>query len=149
MRPVWKFHLVMVLALSFWFGCATNSSEITVVTDRWSDGSPKREATVAYGDTIRLQIYYEDGILEKSSEWKDGKRQGKWEAFYPNGSTWSVHTYENGVQVGVYRTWHPNGKPFIEGHYDRSGKPDGTWKFYDERGQLIQEKAGSSIHNPS
>jgi antitoxin component YwqK of YwqJK toxin-antitoxin module len=149
MTQDWKVYISGALTLIFWVGCATNGSETTVVTDRWSDGSPKREATVADGDTIRLQVFYSDGILEKSSEWKNGKRHGTWEAFYPDGSAWSLHTYENGIQVGDYRTWHPNRQPFIEGHYDATGTPDGTWFFYDEQGQLVQEKPGSSIHNPS
>lgn len=124
---------------------ACNHSVVT--TEYWPDGTSKRQATVQSGDTVRIEVFDEKGRITKVSNWKLGMRHGTWEAFYPDGKQWSIHHYEEGVQVGQYQTWHPNGKPFILGQYDSLGAPAGTWQFFDEKGQLIEEKAGVSIHN--
>ncbi len=117
------------------------------VVDRWPNGQPKKEATVVDGDTVKIAVYDESGRLSKVSRWSEGQRHGKWEAFYPDGTPWSVHHYQNGVQVGPYQTWHPNGTPFITGQYDDRGTATDTWRFFDESGTLIREEEGGSIHN--
>lgn len=126
--------------------CNGENNEKTMV-DRWANGNPKKEATVIEGDTVEIALYDEAGHLSKISRWSEGQRHGKWEAFYPDGTPWSMHQYQDGRQVGPYQTWHPNGKPFIKGQYDDSGSAVGTWRFFDETGALIREEDGGSIHN--
>lgn len=138
-------HMMGWAALAF-TACASPEEEKTVV-DRWPNGNTKKEATLMQGDTVEIALYDEAGHLSKVSRWSEGKRQGKWEAYYPDGKPWSVHHYEEDVQVGPYQTWHPNGNPFITGQYNAEGDAVGTWRFYDEKGGLIREEAGSSIHN--
>ncbi len=119
----------------------------TVVTDRWPNGNVQRQASIVEGDTVRLTLFDEEGQLTKSSEWQNGKPHGEWNAFYPNGTRWSEHHYIHGVQIGEYLTWHPNGMPYIQGQYDSIGKPSGDWLFFDEKGKIIKEISGASIHN--
>jgi antitoxin component YwqK of YwqJK toxin-antitoxin module len=141
----WNRWLVGVL-VGVLLGCA-DPEEGRGVVERWPNGNVKKEATVVAGDTVEIAVYDEAGRLSKVSRWSERERHGKWEAFYPDGSPWSVHHYANGVQVGAYQTWHPNGQPFISGQYDADGTPSGTWRFFDESGALVREEMGSAIHN--
>ena len=127
-------------------GCTSPSETRTEV---WPDGTLKQQVTVVDGDPVERKAYDEAGRISKSSQWKDGKPHGVWEAYYPDGSVWSRHLYHEGMQIGAYTTWHPNGQAFIMGQYDSLGSPTGTWRFFDEAGLLINETPGDSIHNPT
>lgn len=125
---------------------AESSGEASaIVTSEWPDGTSRRIIEVAQGDTVSISLFDAGGQLTKYGEWKNSERHGASRAFYPNGTPWSEHTYKNGTQIGPYRTWHPNGKPFIIGQYDDGGNPYGTWQFFDDAGELIQEQSGESI----
>jgi antitoxin component YwqK of YwqJK toxin-antitoxin module len=126
-------------------GSDSREGASSVVTSQWSDGSPRRKAEVINGDTVSISLFDSSGQLTKYGEWENSERHGSSRAFYPNGLPWSEHTYEHGTQVGDYKTWHPNGNLFIKGQYDLLGKPHGTWQFFNETGELIQEQQGDSI----
>jgi len=40
---------------------------------------------------------------------------------------------------GAYKTWFENGQLRIEGQYD-NGIKIGNWRFFDEKGNVIEEK---------
>lgn len=124
----------------------STQTEVTeVITAQWPGGTARRKAEVMEGDTVSITLFDSDGNLKKYGEWRDSKRHGVSRSFYPNGLPWSEHTYDSGTQVGRYQTWYPNGNTFILGQYDDQGKPNGTWRFFDESGTLIQEQPGDSI----
>jgi len=69
---------------------------------------------------------------------KDGKRDGKWYAFFEDGSVQTEISYSDGIVHGVYNIIRENGKPLIKGHYDH-GICDGTWYWYDENGKQTKK----------
>ncbi len=133
----------------FFVSVITACSDIKqqTITDYWPNGNVKRELVVVAGDTTAITIYDEAGRLSKICRWSKGEKHGKWEAYYLDGKPWSFHQYKRGVQVGAYHTWHPNGEPFITGQYDSIGNPAGIWRFFDDKGHLIKEEIGPSVHN--
>jgi antitoxin component YwqK of YwqJK toxin-antitoxin module len=60
-------------------------------------------------------------------------------AFYENSNPWSLHNYKDNVLHGAYKTWFENGQLRIEGQYD-NGIKIGNWRFFDEKGNVIEEK---------
>ena len=69
---------------------------------------------------------------------KDNKREGKWYAFFKDGSVQTEAFYINGIEHGAYNVYRDNGKPLYKGHYDH-GNCDGIWYWYDEKGTVIKK----------
>jgi antitoxin component YwqK of YwqJK toxin-antitoxin module len=65
---------------------------------------------------------------------KDGKRDGKWHAFFKDGSVQTEAFYIDGKEHGAYNVYRENGTPIYKGHYDH-GICDGTWYYYNEKGE--------------
>jgi antitoxin component YwqK of YwqJK toxin-antitoxin module len=57
--------------------------------------------------------------------------------YYPSGQTESIMSYKDNVYHGKCETWFPNGLKASESFYE-NGKPVGTWKYWDEYGELIK-----------
>ncbi|MDR2408986.1 MAG: hypothetical protein LBE13_12855 [Bacteroidales bacterium] len=66
-------------------------------------------------------------------------RNGVWTSWYENGQKNSEQNYINGKEDGKYRVWHPNGEPWIKGEY-KMGEKTGVWSFHDTLGKVITEK---------
>lgn len=67
----------------------------------------------------------------------DGKRQGAWTSYHPNGVVWSRSTYVDGLENGPTEVFYDNGQPYYKGAYAQ-GKPAGEWVFYDKLGQEVK-----------
>jgi len=118
-----------------------------VTTRTWPSGAIRRQVFLNQGDSVEVQVFFENGELDRVGHYQDGKKHGVWEAHYPNGFQWSEHFYQNGLQTGDYKTWHPNGQLAIEGAYDENGQPTGIWTFSDETGQIQQTLPADSLPN--
>ena len=46
---------------------------------------------------------------------------------------------KDNIQDQAYKTWFENGQLRIEGQYD-NGIKIGNWRFFDEKGNVIEEK---------
>jgi antitoxin component YwqK of YwqJK toxin-antitoxin module len=139
----WSLSLSLSLSLGLLVvGCAREQEAVEVT---WPDGSPRTAYVVLEGDTVGFRAWHENGQLDREGGLKDGQRDGKWQAFYDDGTPWAEHEYAAGVQIGAYRTWYPNGTPNIEGQYDATGKPTGEWQFYDPQGRVAQRMPADSL----
>lgn len=69
---------------------------------------------------------------------KEGKRNGQWYAFFPDGSVQTNAFYMDGKEHGNYMVYRENGKPYYKGHFDY-GICDGTWFWYDENGKVTRK----------
>ena len=115
-RLSWSLSWSLSLSLGLLVvGCAREQEAVEVT---WPDGSPRTAYVVLEGDTVGFRAWHENGQLDREGGLKDGQRDGKWQAFYDDGTPWAEHEYAAGVQIGAYRTWYPNGTPNIEGQYD-------------------------------
>ena len=115
-------------------------------------------------ETKKLPGYANDQIVEQGY-FKDGRKVGKWQSFYPNGKLqheltyvnnkpdgFAVFYYTNGKVkeegiwrnnrwVGDYKYYYENGKLRNDWQYSETGKRTGVQRYYYENGQLMIEGA--------
>ena len=58
---------------------------------------------------------------------EQGRAQGPWEAFHPDGGLLFKGAYLDGKQHGPWEFFHPNGALYTKGSYE-NGKKKGLWK---------------------
>jgi antitoxin component YwqK of YwqJK toxin-antitoxin module len=89
-------------------------------------------------EKIGEAYYYENQQQYVGGGFKDGKREGKWYAFFRDGSVQTEAFYIDGKEHGAYNVYRENGNPYYKGHYDH-GNCDGTWTWYDEEGNITKK----------
>jgi len=89
-------------------------------------------------EQIGVAEYYSNQQERLGGGMKDGKRDGKWYAFFPDGSVQVDAFYIDGIEHGDYIVYRENGNPYFKGHYDH-GICDGTWRWYDENGNQTKK----------
>ncbi len=98
-------------------------------------------ATVVFHQTNVQFIYqfYSNCALRSSGKTVDGKREGPWLFYHPNGLLQTEATFVNGRENGKYTVFRDSGIPYYCGLYD-NGKRTGEWEFYDEEGNIVQRQ---------
>jgi antitoxin component YwqK of YwqJK toxin-antitoxin module len=93
------------------------------------------------GDTVYTyqKILYKDGALQMEGSLLDGKREGTWKSYFPDGSVWSETTFRAGVTNGPTLTNYSNGRLRYKGQYT-DGEASGEWVWYDSLGGLNEQK---------
>ena len=130
-----KKNILFILLLIIICSCNRTNEEIVKT---YESGKPMLVKTLnRQGVAIRETHYYESGQVYMQGSLKDGLREGDWQSFHPDGRTQSVGTYINGLREGYGAAYYENGNLLYEGYY-HEGKECGTWKFYDEIGELNQ-----------
>lgn len=111
-----------------------------------------------------LEQYYDNGRLETTLKYKNGKPHGKFTDYHRNGSKsiegeydyghktgvwttyvgekerlYSITTYRDGVPNGKSTLYYPNGQIEKEGNYHNDSY-DGIWRYYNDEGKLIKEE---------
>ncbi len=66
---------------------------------------------------------------------RDGRRNGLWTSYHPNGAVQSRNEFRDGVLHGLTTTYRPNGALLYRGQ-NADGHPVGTWEFHDAIGTL-------------
>jgi antitoxin component YwqK of YwqJK toxin-antitoxin module len=72
-------------------------------------------------------------------ETKNGKREGKWTSFFPNGKIQSECFYVNGLNHGLTKVYLENGQLLYEGEYTL-GIKTGSWTFIDPKSGTLKNK---------
>ncbi len=127
------------------------NGEISLIKNVWkADGQP----TVKNGSGV-YTTYFESGELSQFGEVENGKREGTWITYYPNGSKQEEGKYEEN-QYLMMNSWSPkgdaqvvNGKGTHLSYYDDNqimeqgevvnGLREGTWElFYESNGEPMQ-----------
>lgn len=80
--------------------------------------------------------FYEMGDHWEEGEYIEGRRNGEWVWEYGNGKTKFKGTFINGDPHGRHIYYYSNGQVKREEYYEL-GFEEGTWKSYDELGNLI------------
>ena len=70
-----------------------------------------------------------------NSSIKNGKMEGEWVIFWPNGQLQTRSNYKNGEWEGVYVSYWGDGKLWGKGNY-KNGAEEGEWISYYDNGQL-------------
>lgn len=83
--------------------------------------------------------YYFTRNIKSEQSYTNGKDNGLWVFYYPNGKTQTKGLFNMGLRVGKWEYFHENGLIFKENFYDMKGLKTGIWKTYDKNGKLISE----------
>lgn len=84
-------------------------------------------------DTVEQR--YADGHLQSRTQYLRGKKVGRFETWWPNGSQRSSVEYLDDVYHGEYRTWSKDGKAYELKHF-YLGREAGLQQAWDENGEL-------------
>ena len=94
----------------------------------------KIEEIIQYAPELKL---YDQPVIQ--GETKNGKREGKWTSFFPNGKMQSECFYVDGLNHGTTKVYLENGKLLYEGEYV-NGEKAGEWTFVDQKSGAITNK---------
>lgn len=109
-----------------------DSMRVTEVSD---DGHPM---TIVYysGKVEHWRQYFSTMQLRCEGDIVEGRREGHWVFYHPDGKIQAEATYILGLEEGPYRVFRENGVPYYIGQY-HEGNRTGTWEIYDEDGNLV------------
>ncbi len=139
------YSIFFLLSLVITFGCKSKLIEIT--EEYYPDGSP--EIVRAYREIngrkeLVLETYYYPNHNKKiEGEYKNGKKHGKWTAWFENGNIQSEGFFKEGLNHGIRKVYYENGNKYYEGMY-KNGKSVGEWTFYDINGN-VEKKVNFDI----
>jgi antitoxin component YwqK of YwqJK toxin-antitoxin module len=83
-----------------------------------------------------FRSYYPNGQLLMSGEMKNNRNVGEWKYFYDNGQVESVGLFNNDRADGKWTWYYPDGTLRQTGYF-AAGQRDSVWKTYDSTGTLI------------
>jgi antitoxin component YwqK of YwqJK toxin-antitoxin module len=98
----------------------------------------------------KFESYYPNGKLLMSGMMKNNRNVGEWKYFYPNGNLESNGLFEKDKANGKWVWYYPNGTLRQSGYFNL-GIRDSLWKTYDTTGTLIDStivKPDSTVTNP-
>lgn len=84
-------------------------------------------------------VYFPNGQKSFEIQYKNGEYDGDFISFHADGSKWLVQHYVKMVAHGPDTGYHPSGKVLYRGEY-RNNKQVGTWRWFDEAGNLTVTK---------
>ncbi len=121
-------RLVEVLPDSLKGNSPVNVDSTALILELDDNGQPTGQG--------KFLVSYSQGKVYTVENLKEGRRDSVCTSYYPNGQLWSEEHYRNGIQVGEEKAYQENGYPYYIGHYDNFGNCCGTWKFYNNKGEL-------------
>ncbi|MDR0437601.1 MAG: hypothetical protein LBH22_04780 [Bacteroidales bacterium] len=94
----------------------------------YSHGAVKAEGRYRNGKRVgKWQFYFPTGELEQVGHFSNnGEYDGEWTWYHPNGQLHIIQTYMNGLADGRFSEFSSNGEPIAEGDYIE-GERHGNW----------------------
>ena len=96
---------------------------------------PRYIRTNQFSGTISV-MYDNDTFLKSKRQYKDGKKNGKHEGWWPNGQKKYSFIFKNDMSVGEHFQWHQNGTLFTHKQF-KNGLENGEQKAWDNNGDLM------------
>jgi|TARA_B100001964_G_scaffold226570_1_gene275606 antitoxin component YwqK of YwqJK toxin-antitoxin module len=126
--------LLSILFLIYW-SCEFKWKEKVVVYH--DNGQVKSEGMkLNNGDKVGKWVYfYENGDVLKEEEYKNGKLNGLFRQFFPNGNISVGGSYKDGLKTGPWLYNKENGERHIFEFEYKEGKLDGYMSTYNEMGE--------------
>ncbi|RZK01615.1 MAG: hypothetical protein EOO43_24220, partial [Flavobacterium sp.] len=94
-------------------------------------------SNIVQGEVI--DYYYHSKNKRLVRNHKMGKLDGKTQYFDEKGNSKCILNYKDGVPIGEHKEFYLTGELYQERFYDENGTKTGTWKTYDESGNLTGE----------
>lgn len=73
------------------------------------------------GDLLKEEVFYADGKVNWTGNYKRNVEHGVWQFYHPNGKLKTSETYNNGKEDGISVHYAESGKKIKEEHW-RNGK---------------------------
>lgn len=109
-----------------------------IISDQYANGVPKLWKSLVNGKAEGFWLeWYPDGTLRYRAYWKNDLGHGRWEYFHPNGRLRSESFYISDIAQGIYRSYYDNGQLESDGNY-LNGKKNGVELIYDRSGGLLK-----------
>ena len=96
---------------------------------------PRYVRTYQFSGTISV-MYDNDTFLKSKRQYKDGKKNGQHEGWWPNGQKKYSFIFKNDMSVGEHFQWHQNGTLFTHKQF-KNGLENGEQKAWDNNGDLM------------
>ena len=96
---------------------------------------PRYVRTNQFSGTISV-MYDNDTFLKSKRQYKDGKKNGQHEGWWPNGQKKYSFIFKNDMSVGEHFQWHQNGTLFTHKQF-KNGLENGEQKAWDNNGDLM------------
>ena len=96
---------------------------------------PRYVRTSQFSGTISV-MYDNDTFLKSKRQYKDGKKNGQHEGWWPNGQKKYSFIFKNDMSVGEHFQWHQNGTLFTHKQF-KNGLENGEQKAWDNNGDLM------------
>lgn len=77
-----------------------------------------------------FKFYYPDGLLKSSGNYSNGRKTGKWFFYFRNGKIEQTGNYKNGYTDGKWIWYYENGHIFRNETYDNGKEDDEFIEFY-------------------
>ena len=113
-------------------------------------------------DVVPSVGFSKEGHISYEGDFKNGKAEGLWTTFFPDGKPRWQGIKKQGVNDGPFTLWYENGRKKLEGSYFKGkkhgliiawhpngskwqhkfykeGNPAGTWKTWDKNGNITAE----------
>ena len=95
------------------------------------------------GNLIGGAVFAKDELVAEGITKMNGKKNGSWKTFWPNGKIKTSGTYEDDQPVGLWLFFRENGDKEQEGKYDR-GELDGLWIWWHATGDIHRKEEYSN-----
>jgi len=126
-------YIFIIISTLFLLSC---SSDEEVSTTKKTEV----ESLIEYKDGIYTEYYPgRKNIKIRGAQDVKKVRDGKWVLFSEEGEELSITYFEKGLREGHTIIKRPNGTLNYVGEY-KNDQQIGVWKFYDESGNLKEEK---------
>ena len=84
-------------------------------------------------------FYHPNGQKAEETEYRDGKKNGKYILWFENGQKQIESEYLDGAEQGKTTIWHENGQKMVENNW-RNGERQGKSIMWSEDGQILSEE---------
>ena len=117
------------------------TSLVFLTTIAFSQSKVNIKSLVLYGDKMykSWKWWSEDGKMDSSGTYKDGKLNGLSIEWHENGQKKKEGTYKDGEKDVLWTFWNENGHKIREGTA-KDGKPYGKWTYFNEDGSVKEVK---------
>lgn len=80
--------------------------------------------------------YFTNGAVAEKLSWVNGKKEGEWYQYFPDGKMFIRSFYKNNMLNGRFEVWFENGNVQFSGAY-KNNRREGTWIICDENGRQL------------
>ena len=121
----------------FSFALLSCQNQIIISENQLIDGLeiPRYVRINQFSGTISV-MYDNDTFLKSKRQYKDGKKNGQHEGWWPNGQKKYSFIFKNDMSVGEHFQWHQNGTLFTHKQF-KNGLENGEQKAWDNNGDLM------------